>query len=369
MNDKLMSNKLILTIFFFFPFSSSYSETRSFKGDIDWISQKSLKIVSKKISPDKKEITPLRNPSFLGARFYINKLGKLTKLLPMELVIKSENKKLKTNNPPITLENCQINPNSLIEASFKLETPFFSVQQRKIYELKVSLKCGHMNTFSFDFDGHSGQALTIFNISKKAVLKMKKHNIIGFWNKKIKIIYPGRGDYYSYGKVNLTKGHYWDVVGHELGHAVYDMANIGTMEGGPHRIDECYSKGLALSEGWASFFSAWLSVDLKDEDAKFEYMVPRRAPLRFENIPSDVCPGETNEWRVTGFLWDLIDINEDQEDTLKIPFKNFWKFTLKKGFKSTSSIYKSMLKSGFSPLLLNPIWEQNFLNRPKNISI
>ena len=147
------------------------------------------------------------------------------------------------------------------------------------------------------------------------------------------------------------------------------MANIGVMEGGPHRIDECYSKGLALSEGWASFFSAWLSVDLKDPDAKFEYMVPRRAPLQFENIPSDVCPGEKNEWRVTGFLWDLVDIHEDFEDTLKIPFKTFWNFTLKKGFRSSSSLYKSMIKKGFPPELLKLIWEQNFLGAPKNVSI
>ena len=40
-----------------------------------------------------------------------------------------------------------------------------------------------------------------------------------------------------------------DVVGRELGHALYDMANIDVMEGGAHRIDQCYSKRPRLSEG------------------------------------------------------------------------------------------------------------------------
>ena len=369
MKKKIINRAIFLNVILFFTFYLNKSEANRLKGDIDWVSEKPLKLMSSTLLPDKKEIFSLRNPNNIAARFYINKLGKLKKVIPIELIIKSENKKIKTNHQPITVKSCINDSRSLIEASFKLETPFFSVQQRKVYKIKVKLTCGHMNTFSFNYDGHSGQALSIFNISKKAVLKMKEQNIISFWKKKIKIIYPGRGDYYSYGTVHLTKGHHWDVVGHELGHAVYDMADIGVMEGGPHRIDKCYSKGLALSEGWASFFSAWLSVDLKDKDAKFEYMVPRRAPLHFEHIPSDVCPGEGNEWRVTGFLWDLIDLNEDQEDTLKIPFKEFWEITLRKDFKSTSSIYKSMLKKGFSPEYLNLVWEQNFLNPPMSISI
>ena len=330
MIKKIKTKNLILPPLFFLYFFFSTSQAKLYKGDIDWQGEGPLKIVSSILSPDKKEVFPLRNSNHIAVQFFINKLGTKNKILPLELTIVSDGEKLITDGRPISFNNCQKRPSSSLKATIRLESPFFTVKQRRPYEIQLNLTCGHMNTFTFTHDGHSGQALNIFNIAKTATLKMKKNKTISFWKRKIDIIYPGRGDYYSRGTVHITKGHFWDVVGHELGHALYDMANIGVMEGGRHRIDQCYTKGLALSEGWASFFSAWISVGLNDPDAKFEYMVPRRAPLHFENIPSDVCQGEKNEWRVTGFLWDLIDLNEDQDDTLKISFRDFWEFTLNK---------------------------------------
>ncbi|MFP5501741.1 MAG: hypothetical protein ACLGIN_04575, partial [Candidatus Sericytochromatia bacterium] len=94
--------------------------------------------------------------------------------------------------------------------------------------------------------------------------------------------------------------------------------------GGPHKIDECYSGGLAWSEGFASFFSAVISIRRDDPDAKFEYMVPRRKPIRIENVPDDVCEGYTNEWRVSSALWDLYDTNEDGTDRVALSFKTIW---------------------------------------------
>jgi len=94
--------------------------------------------------------------------------------------------------------------------------------------------------------------------------------------------------------------------------------------GGAHRIDECYSARLAFSEGWASFYSAFTQVASDDPDAKFEFMVARRAPLEIEHVPDDVCEGQTNEWRVYAALWDLYDSYEGDDDQFELPFIHQW---------------------------------------------
>lgn len=140
---------------------------------------------------------------------------------------------------------------------------------------------------------------------------------LGWWDH-LPIEWPADGDYYGWGTLHITQAHQWDVVGHELGHAVYFAASSFAGGGGSHKIDECYTQGLALSEGWASFFSAAVQLDRADPDAKFEFMVPRRAPIRVEHVPADVCAGEKNEWRTASMLWDLYDTHEDGEDRLAL---------------------------------------------------
>lgn len=352
--------KMLLFIFFF-PFLVGASE-----GDIDWIGEKDPVTISSTLEPDHKSFKELRSDS-IGAAFYIEKNHKLDLIPSVQLQSKNKRFSFPANGVGHSIQFCKENPKDSFETILELKTVWFDIRQREIYQVPIQLECGKMSSFIFNHDSLAGQAMGIFDVAITAVKKLKDLNILNFWNKKVNIIFPGRGDYYSWGEVNLTKGHYWDVVGHELGHAIYDLANVGVMTGGRHRIDECYSKALALSEGWASFFSAWLKVQLDDPDAKFEYMVPRRSPLEFENIPSDVCPGENNEWRVTGFLWDLIDIHEDLQDSSKIPFNIFWNLTSNKHFKSTSEIARFLLKNKFDPLLLNNIWKQNFLSDLKGI--
>jgi hypothetical protein len=114
-------------------------------------------------------------------------------------------------------------------------------------------------------------------------------------------------------------------VTHELGHAVMDGAMTAHTSGGSHKIDECYSEGLAWSEGWASFFAAAVNLSPDDADAKFEFMVPRRAPIRVEIVPGDVCKGTASEWRVFAGLWDLYDRHEDGLDRVALGFGPIWK--------------------------------------------
>lgn len=246
----------------------------------------------------------------------------------------------------------------------KLEDTFFKIQDdwNIVYELTLSLKCDHHNQLIFQHDSVAGQVMGIYAIVTKAFSKFQSINRESFWNRKLNLIFPADGDYYSYRSVHLTKGHYWDVVGHELGHAIYDMADIGVSAGGAHRIDECYTDALAISEGWASFFSAWVSVELNDPDAKFEYMVKRRAPLEIEHVPSDVCIGTNNEWRVYTFLWDIIDTNQDNE-SLNQSFQSLWDLTIKKNFTSVEKMKMHLLSQGYDPVLLNVVYDQNILGR------
>lgn len=144
------------------------------------------------------------------------------------------------------------------------------------------------------------------------------------WWTQIPIQYPGSGDYFSWGTVNLTKAHQWDVTLHEFGHAVFHYGSSAQGSGGSHKIDECYAKALAWSEGWASFFAAQCHEAADAEDAKFEFMVPRRAPIRVENVPTDVCQGDTNEWRVAAALWDVYDTHFDINDRVSMNFATMW---------------------------------------------
>lgn len=241
----------------------------------------------------------------------------------------------------------------------KLENRFFKVSRSQTYEIHGPVQCSRTNRWYFEGLDPQGQAVAIYELAARAVSKMQAEGVISFWQQKITFNFPGNGDFYSWGTVNITQGFQWDVVGHELGHAIYDQADIGEFGGGQHKIDECYSRELALSEGWASFFSAWLSIDLNDSDAKFEYMVPRRAPITIEHIPSDVCAGPSNEWRVTGFLWDLIDHSNDAENS-QLSFAELWSITRNKRFANINELAGAVLRTGYDRQMMMSIWEQNF---------
>lgn len=147
---------------------------------------------------------------------------------------------------------------------------------------------------------------------------------MAWWNRQLDTKWPAEGNYYSWGTVNLSNPEWWDVNGHEIGHAVHDLGINGRMGGGQHKIDQCYTTNLAWSEGFASFISAAASLDRDDPDAKFQYMVPRRSPIRIENVPADVCGGPENEWWTSAALWDLYDTHADGRDQAALAFKPIW---------------------------------------------
>ena len=245
----------------------------------------------------------------------------------------------------------------------KLSLDEFKIQNSRgrEYELLFSGKCGETLVLKFNHDSLGGQFFGVWNVAKSITTKFSENGLGDFISNKIRIKFPSGGDYYN-GTVNVTKGYQWDVVGHEIGHAIYSRARIGRSAGGSHKIDQCYSSALALSEGWASFFSAWVSVDLDDADAKFEYMVPRRAPLEIEHVPSDVCVGPKNEWRVYSFLWDLVDLNNDNEN-VNIGFKDLWDISAGVMHRDINSFKDALLSNGYDPVIVNIVWDQNILAR------
>jgi hypothetical protein len=355
--------KTYLLLCSLFSFSSM---AQLIPGDIDTIPHKveEFKIMKGTdfFRADDIEATNVRSNA-ISLQLKIRKNDQLSDITPLQFKLLSSNtpQMLNSNGILSNFKSCETNPNEKFRVSYIFDNKYFQVAYRKTYELIFTINCGEKTILIFDFDSTGGQVLGIVDIAETAMNKLKDNKLLSFWKKKIKIKWPANGDYYSYNTVNVTKGYQWDVVGHELGHAIYDQANIGSFGGGSHRIDQCYSEALALSEGWASLFGAWIKVSLSDPDAKFEYMVPRRAPLRFETIPPDVCSSHKNEWRVTGFLWDLIDLNGDERDSSSMNFIKFWKSGENKNYRSAKKLAKGYIKQGFDPILMNVIWKQNFL--------
>jgi hypothetical protein len=169
------------------------------------------------------------------------------------------------------------------------------------------------------------------------------------WWPSIPIEWPASGDYFSWGTVCLTKAFQWDVVGHEFGHAIFHFGSDAQGAGGQHYIDRCYSPTLAWSEGWASYFSGVIQCARDDADARFEFMVPRRAPIRIENVPADVCAGQTNEWRVAAALWDVYDTHLDGDDAIAIDFPTMWAAMHEGGSLSSLKEYVKVLGSRLTP--------------------
>jgi len=162
----------------------------------------------------------------------------------------------------------------------------------------------------------NAKAAWIHDVYLKSLALFEREQVpLDWWRNQIRTIWPGSGDYYTNHTVHLTGAEQWDVNGHEVGHAIYHQALNARSQGGFHKIDDCYNGTLALSEGFATFFSGAVHLSKDDPDARFDlFLVPRRAPIRIENVPDDVCPGSRNEWRVAAAFWDVYDSHVDGQD-------------------------------------------------------
>ncbi len=304
--------------------------------------------ISSTLSPSVIEKTPLK-ANDLTVRPLIRKGGDVAELLHLSFISRT------------TCKNKSIGEEVLFQA--ELSNDFINVKKNGSYLVEFTGTCGSHHDLIFDSESPEGQAVMIWEVGHRAVSKFSMIDRLEFWGGPLHIEWPSGGDYYSWGTVHLTRGDHWDVVGHEMGHAIYDRANIGTFGGGQHFIDRCYTNSLALSEGWASFFSAWVSLELEDSNAQFEFMVPRRAPLGVEHVPDDVCEGPTNEWRVYTFLWDVIDHNDDGEVS-QMEFQAYWDVVYNQNVRSIRQQMRLLVQSGESASGLDHIWRHNFKTTP-----
>ncbi len=324
-------------------------------------------------SPDEIKYEDLA-PNQIGIKVILKRTGNLQKedeivisSIATELWIAGKLYNLSPEQTTLEVGKCEENQDLVVRGSTVLTHSHFQVQNHKrdTYEILTNkIKCGKMNYLIFNEGSFGWEAFMVWTQALKVYTKLASINRTGFWNKKITIVWPGGGNFYDFDRVFVQEGYEWDVVTHEIGHALYDMAQIGLSGTGEHFIDRCYSDRLALSEGWPTFFAGFINLDLKDRDAYLEYMVPRRAPLSLENVPEDVCQGTGNEWRVFAFLWDLIDLNEDNEN-LNLSYATLWDMSLNKRLKSIKEFKDLLLKSGYDPVLVNVVWQQNLFNFPK----
>lgn len=185
----------------------------------------------------------------------------------------------------------------------------------------------------------------------KALDFLTKEGDISWWDQTLTVKWPSDGDWFSPWSfsLNISNARAWDVALHELGHAVMHKAMRAQPAGGSHKIDECYSPQLAWSEGWATFFAAAVWLDRGDPDAKFEFLVPRRAPIRLENVPEDVCRGQGNEWRVAAGFWDLYDTHPDHDDNAAFSFRRLWQPLRGARMGSAASAWE-LISAGMNPL-------------------
>ena len=345
---------IILAVLAFLNLSIAYGVTSTpMVDDSDLSGPSTLNkffFATSKIAPDR--VVQGESASGLSLRFVRMVKGKETAI--EGLVIKNS----KTDaNGWVTSPTC-------VSGSLNVSIPLTSARyevasESEVYELAFIAQCGVTQKIIFDETSNAGEVMAIWQVAKHAENKLQENVGLDFWRDKIQFVFPADGDYYSFGTVHITLGHQWDVVSHELGHAIYDQASLGVFGNGSHKIDECYGADLGLSEGWASFFSAWLNLDLNDPDAKFEYMVPRRAPIQVENVPADVCGKSESEWRTFSFLWDLIDLHNDGEN-LSEPFQKLWTSTLNKNVSSIVEMKNLLLSQGWDKQQVELVWKLNF---------
>ncbi len=184
----------------------------------------------------------------------------------------------------------------------------------------------HVGTTALSAGTENAKAAWIHDVFVESMNLFARENVpLDWWKRQITTVWPGRGDYYTNYTVNMTGAEQWDVNGHEIGHAIYHQALNAASRGGRHKIDDCYHETLALSEGFATFFSGAVHLQKNDPDARFDqYLVPRRAPIRIENVPEDVCAGAGNEWRVASVFWDVYDYHVDGGEKLGVGLKTIF---------------------------------------------
>ncbi|MGE0614750.1 MAG: hypothetical protein AB7P04_03845 [Bacteriovoracia bacterium] len=246
-----------------------------------------------------------------------------------------------------------------IRVSALMENTKFSVGTGfQSYQIDAKARCGRI-TFQQGETTDVGQALAIWEIAQRAMTKLEATVGLDFWKRPIGFAWPQDFDFYDGYQVHLRYGHHWDVATHEMAHAIYDQAAIGEMPNYKHYIDRCHDETIAMAEGWAHFFAAWVNLDVSAADPVLEHYSPRRGPIHFETVPRDVCKGPSNEWRVLAYLWDIHDANADGE-TLNESFARTFKSIQGKDLQSIRDAIRWFKEAEIDEKALDALWVSVF---------
>ena len=133
---------------------------------------------------------------------------------------------------------------------------------------------------------------------------------------------------------------------------------------------DCSEKPIALEEGWASFFSAWVDQGLDSPDPIQDWNEESLAQQRLsiKSVPESfqyrygqtyqsvsVCEGPGNEMRVLSFLWNVV-----APDGLGVPFATLWNALAGQHLTSVEQLPHNLEGLGVDSKKLEPVWVKAF---------
>ncbi len=111
---------------------------------------------------------------------------------------------------------------------------------------------------------------------------------------------------------------------HEYAHLLAARFSRDDSRGGEHVLGDVLDPRVAWSEGWANFFSAAVRDESMYRDS---YGVGGANVLEYdleENVPPGDQPGYWSEFSVHSMLWDFLDDDVEDGDTVEIPLAAIW---------------------------------------------
>ena len=155
----------------------------------------------------------------------------------------------------------------------------------------------------------------------------------------------------SYAPERGLEFYYQFTLRHELGHQVAQRLSLFQGGGPQHYLDQCYSPDLALVEGWADFFAAWMVGDFVEDQPGFPGM------FILNPVGDFYCHGYTNETRTAAFLWGLFD-RSTAHGTIRLDPALFFQAFQNRSFSSPEELRDALPELGVTKEQSDALWAQ-----------
>ncbi|MBT4762356.1 MAG: hypothetical protein HOO06_11710 [Bdellovibrionaceae bacterium] len=293
---------------------------------------------------------------------------------------------LETDSQGLLLLNCTASTKPLIFRATMDNKLFriFNLDRGEVDSFVFKASCGGDGFVTVPGESEEGGALWLWNLLGKVHSRMI--SIMGpqSW-KKIPMRWSATRSIYNLSvgldshastitlDSEIVKNRWNELIGHEIGHYVFMNSGINKKIGGRHSGTECVNEKLAFTEGMANFFSAWLFLDPKDQNAYFHNLIYLLNPktellIPFVNIPDtisyetellEVCKGTANETRLGSFFWNLV-VSGSKNKTSDEIFKDIWHALAGKYITNINEAIIELKKNGFDPDELDAIADRVF---------